>query len=730
MIDKATVAQILDAADIVDVVSDFVSLKRRGANYVGLCPFHNEKTPSFSVSRAKGICHCFSCGKGGSPVNFIMEHEQLSYYEALKYLANKYHIEIHERELTDAEKLEQSDRESMLIINEAANKHFEDNLFNSADGRNIGLSYFNERGFSEQIIRRFHLGYSLDKRNDLFETLTSKGYNSKYLFETGLCIADDKGSGYDRFRGRVMFPVLNLAGKIIAFGGRTLKHDKAKYVNSPESLIYKKSNELYGLYQAKHAITKLDKCFLVEGYADVISMHQSGFENTVASSGTSLTEGQIRLIHRFTDNITVLYDGDAAGIKASLRSIDLLLAEGLNIKVLLLPDGDDPDSFSRKHSTSEIQNFIDSHEEDFIRFKIRILLQGCENDPIKRSEVITDVIKSISVIPFPINRSVYTQECSRLLDIDEQVLKTAVEKNILDARKKNYQKATDANIAAATSMPHPIENAADVATVPTDSNKRQNTETAAFATSEYDKLIHPHEENIIRYILKYGMSDFCDAIDENQQSIRLTLLEYIREELAIDDMKFSNHTFAMIYDMSCKLISEFKTSLTQFCRDIDTECDSIRENEISKIRQECQSLDEIDQRENKLNNEIAQYKESKIVEFRNNYLEKILCSCENDDIRKTALELVSEKHHLSKIHTKFYKIKTEFDRLVTLIPEAIYNWKSALILCQIKEIQKKLDSIKDDKAETESLLKRIQELFALRSQLAKYLGDRVVNPKI
>ena len=364
MIDKATVAQILDAADIVEVVSDFVSLKRRGANYVGLCPFHNEKTPSFSVSKAKGICHCFSCGKGGSPVNFIMEHEQMSYTEALKYLANKYHIEVHERELTDKEREEQSERESMLIINEAANKHFEDNLMNTADGKEIGLTYFAERGFSMATIKKFRLGYSLDNRTDLYSTLTRQGYNPKFLIETGLCVDDKRGGGFDRFKGRAMFPVMNVAGKIIAFGGRTLKNEPAKYINSPESVIYKKSNELYGLYQAKQSIVKHNKCFLVEGYADVISMHQSGFDNAVASSGTSLTEGQIRLIHRFTDNVTVLYDGDAAGIKASLRSIDLLLAEGLNIKVLLLPDGHDTDSFARSHSTSEIQAYIDAYKEN------------------------------------------------------------------------------------------------------------------------------------------------------------------------------------------------------------------------------------------------------------------------------------------------------------------------------------------------------------------------------
>lgn len=720
MIDKATVAQILDAADIVDVVSDFVSLKRRGANYVGLCPFHNEKTPSFSVSRAKGICHCFSCGKGGSPVNFIMEHEQLSYYEALKYLANKYHIEVHERELTDEEKIEQSDRESMLIINENACRHFEQNLFETAEGRNIGLTYFNERGFSEQMIRRFHLGYSIDKRSDLYDAMTAQGYNQKYLFETGLCIASNDGQGgYDRFRGRVMFPVLNLAGKIIAFGGRTLKHDKAKYVNSPESLIYKKSNELYGLYQAKQAITKHDKCFLVEGYADVISMHQSGFENTVASSGTSLTEGQIRLIHRFTDNVTVLYDGDAAGIKASLRSIDLLLAEGLNIKVLLLPDGDDPDSFSQKHSSSEIQAFIDANEEDFIRFKIRILLQGCENDPIKRSEVISDVVKSISVIPFPINRSVYTQECSRLLDIDEQVLKTAVERNILQARTKSYQRNNESQ-AQDKSQPQVV---AEVV------NNSNTTRIATQATDDRAKLLYPHEESVTRYILKYGMSDFCDAIDETNTPTRLTLLEYINNELTLDEMHFSNHVFSKIYGMALDMLGNFGSDLEAFKQRLDDECHTRRNQSLEQISHECQSLDEIKMHEERINQELEQFRDEQLTAFRNNYIERILCSSEDNEVRQMSIKLISEKYHLSKIHTKYNKLQTEYDKLVTLVPEAIYNWKSTLILCQIKDIRKQLET-ESDTTKIENLLKQMQDLFALRSQLAKYLGERVVNPKI
>ncbi len=370
-IDRETVQKILDTANIVDVVSDFVHLKRRGANYIGLCPFHNERTPSFSVSKAKNICKCFSCGKGGSPVNFIMEHEQLSFNEALRFLSKKYNIEIKEHEMSDKEREEATERESMLAANEFALNHFEHNLNETPDGQAIGLSYFRERGINDVSIKRFRLGYSIDSRDDLLKTATNKGYKEKYLVDTGLCIKNDAGKVYDRFKGRVMYPVFSISGKVVAFGGRTLRKDKdvAKYVNSPESLIYRKSYELYGLYQAKQAIVKKDKCILVEGYMDVISMHQSGIENVVASSGTSLTEGQIRMIHRFTENVTVIYDSDPAGIKASLRGIDMLLAEGLNIKVLLLPDGDDPDSFAQSHTSSELEEYLATHETDFISFK-------------------------------------------------------------------------------------------------------------------------------------------------------------------------------------------------------------------------------------------------------------------------------------------------------------------------------------------------------------------------
>ena len=423
MIDQATVDRIINAANILDVVSDFVTLRKRGVNYIGLCPFHDEKTPSFSVSPSKGICKCFSCGKGGSAVHFIMEHEQLSYYEALKYLAKKYNIEIKERELTDEEKQMQSDRESMLIVNSFAQEYFTNILFEHAEGRSVGLAYFHERGFRDDIIKKFSLGYSLEQRDALFKEAEKRGYKKDYLLKTGLCLEGQNGYVSDRFRGRVIFPVFSLSGKVLAFGGRILKKDDkmAKYVNSPESEVYHKSNELYGIYHAKQSIVKNDCCFLVEGYTDVLSMHQSGIENVVASSGTSLTPGQIRLIHRFTNNIIVLYDGDAAGIKASLRGIDLILKEGMNIKVVLLPDGDDPDSFSRKQSAASFTEYIKSHEVDFIRFKTNLLLESAGEDPIKRAALITDIVQSISIIPDAIVRSVYTKECSRLLDVNEEI---------------------------------------------------------------------------------------------------------------------------------------------------------------------------------------------------------------------------------------------------------------------------------------------------------------------
>ena len=424
MIDQATIDRIMDAAQIYDVVSDFVTLRKRGVNYVGLCPFHDDKTPSFYVSPAKGLCKCFACGKGGNAVHFIMEHEQLTYPEALRFLAKKYGIEIKERELTGEEKAAQSERESLFVVNQWANDYFRRTLRQTEEGRNIGMAYFRSRGFRDDIIEKFQLGYCTESHDAMAREALSKGYKKEYLVKTGLCYETDDHRLRDRFWGRVIFPVHTLSGKVVAFGGRVLaaatKGVKVKYVNSPESEIYHKSNELYGMYQAKQAIVKQDRCYLVEGYTDVISMHQSGVKNVVASSGTALTTQQIKMIHRFTNNLTVLYDGDAAGIKASLRGIDMLLEEGMNIKVCLLPDGDDPDSYARKHNSTEFQDFIKEHETDFIRFKTNLLMEDAGQDPIRRAELISNIVQSISVIPEAIVRDVYIKECAQLLHVEDR----------------------------------------------------------------------------------------------------------------------------------------------------------------------------------------------------------------------------------------------------------------------------------------------------------------------
>ena len=437
MIDQATIDRILDAAQIEGVVSDFVTLRRRGVNLVGLCPFHEDKTPSFYVSPAKNICKCFACGEGGTAVHFIMKHEQLTYFDALRYLAKKYHIEIQERELTNEEKQVRNDRESMLIVNSWAQTYFTTQLFENQEGR-IALRYFKERGFRDDIIKKFCLGYSLEQRDALYQEAIKSGYKKEFLEKTGLVISYEDGRANDRFRGRVIFPVHSLSGKVVAFGGRVLKKDEktAKYINSPESEIYHKTNELYGIFFAKQSIIKADRCFLVEGYTDVISMHQAGIENVVASSGTALTMPQIRLIHRFTENITVLYDGDAAGIKAALRGIDLLLEEGMNIKVLLLPDGEDPDSFARKHNATQFSSFIAENETDFIRFKTKLLLDEAGSDPIKRAALISDIVRSVAIIPDNIARSVYIRECSSMMEIDERIILNEVNKIRLNKLEK------------------------------------------------------------------------------------------------------------------------------------------------------------------------------------------------------------------------------------------------------------------------------------------------------
>ena len=520
MIDKATIDKIMDAANIVDVVSEFVTLRKAGVNYKGLCPFHNEKTPSFVVSPSKGYCHCFSCGKGGNVVGFIMEHEQMTYPEALRWLAKKYNIEIHERELTDEEKRDESERESLFIVNDWALHYFQDNLFNTGQGQAIGLQYFRSRGFRDDTISRFQLGYALPERDALARAAVAKGFKEEFLITTGLCYRRDDGRLQDRYAARVIFAVHTVTGRVVACGGRILDNNKkaAKYVNSPESLIYHKSNELYGIYQAKHAITKQDRCYLVEGYIDVTSMNQSGVENVVASSGTSLTTGQIRLIHRFTNNITVLYDGDSAGIHASIRGIDMLLAEGMNVKVLLLPDGDDPDSFAQKHTAQEFRDYIEQHQTDFIEFKTNLLLRGV-TDPIKRSEAISSIVKSVSVVPDQITRATYLTECAHRLGMNETTLINTANQFIRgemeEKRKEQRREEAKAGGPVKPLQPlAPVQGQPDV------------------------------EYMLIQMVVRHGQETLYKGVETaDGGTVDLSVSQYISYDLGADNLRFKNDLY-------------------------------------------------------------------------------------------------------------------------------------------------------------------------------------------
>ncbi|NLA23461.1 MAG: DNA primase [Bacteroidales bacterium] len=526
MIDRSTIDKIIDTARIEDVIQDFVPLKRRGANMIGLCPFHNEKTPSFTVSPSKGIFKCFGCGKGGNSVHFIMEHEQLTWIEALKYLAKKYRIEVEERELTEEEKQASSERESMLIVNAFAQRYFTSTLLENEEGIAIGLSYFRERGFNDKIIEKFQLGYCPDGRNKFTEHAQKNGYKLEFLEKTGLSIVKENYA-FDRYSGRVMFPIHSLSGRVIAFGGRTLRTDKniAKYVNSPESSVYSKSKILYGIFQSKNEIVRANKSFLVEGYTDVLSMHQAGIENVVASSGTALTKEQISLLHRFSENVTLIYDSDPAGIKASLRGIDMLLEEGLNVKVVLLPDGEDPDSFSRKHDYDTIINYFNENEQDFIHFKLKLLSDESKNDPIKRSGMISDIVRSVSVVPDNIKRTVYLQECSRILDIDESVLfrETAKHRrNQFEQKRKQIEREVQ---RSSVNVTPPIP---------------------AFVSDEY---CEPHEKELIRILLLYGNHniDLKYTEDNEEKHYSVSIADYIIQEIRNDELELKNLIYQKIF---------------------------------------------------------------------------------------------------------------------------------------------------------------------------------------
>ena len=676
MIDHITIGRIQDTAQIAEVVSDFVTLRRRGVNMVGLCPFHDDRSPSFYVSPAKNICKCFSCGEGGSPIHFVMKHEQMSYYEALKYLARKYNIEIVERELTNEERQQQSDRESMFILNEYACNYFVKTLHSHPEGRSIGLSYFKERGVREDIIKKFQLGYSLEEHSAFSVEAQKAGYNINFLLKTGLSLGGENNRPIvDRFRGRVLFPVHSISGKVVAFGGRILKkvENVGKYVNSPESDIYSKSKELYGIYFAKNAMVKKDKCFLVEGYTDVLSMHQAGIENVVASSGTALTHGQIRMIHRFTENITVLYDGDRAGINAALRGIDLLLEDGMNVKVVLLPEGEDPDSFARKQNADSFHRYISENETDFIRFKTDLLIDEVGDDPIKRSGMISNIVKSIAIIPDAITRSVYIQECSLSLKIPENVLISEINKIRLkewDAKKQQKDRE-EIRLSFSSSISKDVSKDA-----------KADSDTKAIDVTPFDRF----EREILRYVVRYGNFPIYQKFEirkrkEGKSVIEEQVLleegpgvtEFVQFDLERDNITFSNDLYRLMFEKAVEHIGDKDFNSGNFFLNYPS-------NKVSKL----------------------------------------------------ASDLLSDRYQLSNIHSKILGEEVgdkssrllEQNHLSNFVPRATTELKNAYLMQKIEEVKKEIKISNHDRYP--ELITQLKQLQEIKRVLAKELGERIV----
>lgn len=725
MIDQATVQRILNAADIVEVVSDYVHLTRRGANYVGLCPFHNERTPSFSVSPGRGICKCFSCGKGGSPVNFIMEKEGINFHDALLRLAAKYGIKVEERELTDEERARQSRREAMLTVNEWAMHRFAENMRATEDGRNIGLQYFYQRGITDAAIDKFKLGYALDKPTDMYDAAKRQGYDEEALFNVGLCGRSQQGNRpYDRFRGRVIYPMLNTAGKVIAFGGRGIKGEAAKYINSPESEIYHKSSELYGIYQAKNAIVRQKECFLVEGYMDVIGMWQSGMENTVASSGTSLTDGQIALIHRFTDNITIIYDGDSAGIHASLRAIDLCLAQNIEIKLLLLPDGDDPDSFARKNTPEQFRQYVRDHEMNFIQFQAHAYAEQLKS-PAGRNEALRAMVTSLAHVTDLIKRTLYIQECSRLMNISEAIITTEVSR-ITPQISRNMQRRRELNRLGQDPDKAPA------------STQQASTQTPA--AQAHDKpqtapqqlsLIASVERQVLEYVVKYGMVPLCMLDDNDDKTTWLNVAEYIAEDIKADNIDFSNQFYSRLFRRIIELIPTFRADQADFLNELRNSYADDRRRWVEEMQSRSLSISEIEAEEQRRNDELARAEQAKIHEYACQWIGRRLGSDPDDSTRNFVLDVITPRYTLSKYHSKNMHIETDDERLVDLVPRALTEWKDALLQERRNTLMAKLNEAQADADPDKiiDIMREIQRCDTLRRDAAKTLGERILIPK-
>ena len=707
----------MDAANIVDVVSDFVTLRRAGANLKGLCPFHDDRTPSFMVSPSKNICKCFACGEGGTPVHFIMKHEQLTYPDALRYLAKKYNIEIKERELSDEEKAEQGERESMLVVNEWANQWFQKQLHETVDGRAVGMAYFRQRGFRDDIIKKFQLGFCPDKRDAMWKASQAEGYNPRFVLNTptdsgsfigtGLCIAHDNGTPTDRFRGRVIWPIHSISGKVVGFGGRVLdaatKGVNVKYLNSPESIIYSKKRELYGLYLAKQAIVKQDLCYLVEGYTDVMAMHQSGVENVVASSGTALTHEQIRAIHRFTNNIVVIYDGDAAGIKASQRGIDMLLAEGMDVKLLLLPDNEDPDSFARKHTPTGFQEYLKEHQVDFIRFKTDLLLKEAQGDPIRMSKLVNNIVESLAVVPDEITRTFYVKETAQMVGMEERIVTRAVitrRKQMAEERRKQEERermqqqgrqtpqtsGPDNGQQAYPDIPTDIPPETDgerppidtlppddvpAETAPSETDRQEPTADVALHSRRQadEQRFYAKELLLVQMLVRYGERVMCMVEDDEGNEQPLTVAAFISETLQEDELNFRYPLHQRILDESVAHLSDEGFRATRY--------------------------------------------------FQNH---------PDEAVANLANELAFDKETLSKRYQKDETIVPEDQRLAELVPRVMMDYKLALVGEELKALLLQLrdPEVLKDQTKAFGLMRRLQGLKQVQAQLAKACGDRVI----
>lgn len=657
MIDHATIERIKDAANIVEVVSEFVTLRKSGSNYKGLCPFHDEKTPSFYVSPARGTCHCFGCGKGGNPVGFIMEHEQMTYPEALRWLARKYHIEIKERELSDNEKREQSERESMFIVNEWAASYFQHLMHDTADGVAIGMQYFRSRGFRDDIVSKFQLGYDDTDRRALAQEALRKGYKEDFLLKTGICYKNDRGELIDRYAGRVIFPWIGISGKVVGFGGRLLdsrtKGVNQKYVNSPDSDIYHKDRELYGIYQAKKAIAKEDRVYMVEGYTDVISMHQCGIENVVANSGTALSVHQIHILHRFTSNITLLYDGDAAGIHAALRGTDMLLSEGMNLKVLLLPDGDDPDSFARKHSADEFRKYIEEHQTDFIEFKTDLLLRG-ERDPLKRSEAINSIVRSISFVTNPILRDTYLHDCSVRMGINEATLINTLNNFIRSNREATASSSDNSQT-----------------TQPTTQNSKLNIQNSPSPLQQASKV----EQMLVELIVRNGDTVIYNNVEtEDGTTVNLNVAQYIAYNLGVDGLKFANPLNSRILDEAVNHAGDEQFCAEQFflhhsdieisriATDLCMDKYQLLDEQKTARAEEEKNADELRVEEENRIEALRQQTEHLLNDFRMDYLEQRL-----RDLKRDISLAVNDPERLQQLMEEYktaHELRSQLARLL------------------------------------------------------------------